>query len=158
MILRTIAISVATTVALATGCDQADPVAKPCRDIPSNGCPLLDDDSECADPCCAAAYACDDGESSFEHTCSGFWGCDAGTTTVADDAGGYCDVGAIDAPVGASGGPGCEELEAPDCPLSEALVCSATPCLGCDDFFACVNGGWIRWAGCLADGGVELKY
>ncbi len=107
MIFRTMALSVAVAVALAAGCDQSDPISAPCRDIPANGCPLLDDDSECTDRCCAAAYSCSDGTWTLEHACPQFQGCDAGTSTPVEDAGSYCDVAGFDAPPGAGGGEGC---------------------------------------------------
>ena len=156
MILRTLSLSLAVAFVTAAGCSQGDPIATPCRDIPANGCPLNDNDTDCADPCCAAMYACVGGEFTLDHACPGFTGCDAGTPPP-DDASDSCDVTGFDAPSGASGGEGCVELIPPDCPLSEALVCSSNPCLACDSFFACVEGAWIFWGGCSADGGVTLK-
>jgi hypothetical protein len=157
MIFRTMALSVAVAVALAAGCDQSDPISAPCRDIPANGCPLLDDDSECTDRCCAAAYSCSDGTWTLEHACPQFQGCDAGTSTPVEDAGSYCDVAGFDAPPGAGGGEGCVALISPDCPLSEALVCSINPCLACEAFFVCTDGAWILWGECSAEGGVTLR-
>jgi hypothetical protein len=151
-----------TAFTAAAGCTQANPNATPCRNIPPNGCPLLADDSECSDPACAAAYACTEGAWTLDHTCPGF---DAGradaTTPAPADAGGVdCPDALFDAPPGASGGPGCNELVVPDCPLSRALFCDpagADPCADCDSFWACEEGAWIFWGSCLPDGGVSLK-
>ena len=41
------------------------------------------------------------------------------------------------APFGAFGGPGCADLEPPDCPLGLALSCNA--CCGCEDLFVCID-------------------
>lgn len=170
MILRTMALALVITVTAAAGCDQSIPSARPCRNIPANGCPLLADGSECGDPSCAAAYACTDGAWTLARTCPGFDAGhadatapppagDAGAAACPDDAGAD-DAGADDAPPGASGGPGCNALVPPDCPLTRALSCdpaSADPCNECDSFFVCEQGAWIFWGGCGPDGGVTLK-
>jgi hypothetical protein len=152
MILRTISVSLALAFLVAAGCSQGDPIATPCHDIPANGCPLADNDTDCSDPCCAAMYACTDGKFTLDHACAGFKGCDAGAPSIAD-ASEPCDVSGIDAPPGASGGQGCGDLELPDCPLGVALGCGLNPCLICETFFVCESGGWVRWAECAPDGG-----
>ena len=162
MTLRTTAFSLVIALTGAVGCDQGNPIATPCRDIPANGCPLLADDSECDDPCCAAAYACTNGAFAFDHACPAFKAavCDASAPEAPDSAAGECtDASGVDAPPGASGGPGCIPLVVPDCPLSQALFCGPTsdPCNGCDTFFVCQNGGWIRRGECLPDSGLTLN-
>jgi hypothetical protein len=165
MILRSASVVAVMLLTAVVACDQSDPIATPCRDIPANGCPLLEDDSECNDPSCAAAYACVDGEWSLERACPGFdagtpreAGADAGSVDAADA--GICrDAGAIVVPSGASlsAGPGCGDLQAPDCPISEVLVCSpgsVDPCVGCEGLFYCLNGEWYPWGVCSDDGGV----
>ena len=157
-----LALVTATAFTAAAGCTQATPSATPCRNIPPNGCPLLPDDSQCTDRTCAAAYACTDGAWTLEHACPGFDAGPADATTPAPvEAGvGDCPDASYDAPLGASGGPGCSELVVPDCPLSRALSCSATgadPCGDCDSFWVCEQGAWVFWGGCSPDGSVSLK-
>jgi hypothetical protein len=53
---------------------------------------------------------------------------------------------------GAFGGPGCVDLQAPDCPLGLAISCP-NGCCGCEDLFVCRNGGWNLWGQCV-DGGI----
>lgn len=49
---------------------------------------------------------------------------------------------------GAFGGPGCEDLEMPDCALGTALACGAD-CCGCGDLYTCQGGNWIPWGACV---------
>ena len=59
----------------------------------------------------------------------------------------------IDAPPGAYGGPGCVDLEQPDCSLGTALACGGTAdCCGCQDLYVCSNGGWVPWGECTDAG------
>lgn len=66
------------------------------------------------------------------------------------------DAGVRDASIdveGAFGGPGCVDLQMPDCPLGVALTCPSG-CCGCEDLFVCKNGGWDLWGSCGVDGAV----
>jgi hypothetical protein len=149
------------------GCDAfEDPVeAAPCNDIPEGGCPAPADSDggvieNCkADPTCSALYACQP---------TGGWSllveCPARPREagVADaradarrDASELRDV-AFDVPQGASGGQGCVDLEAPDCPLSLGLACPADSCCCCQDLYVCEDGGWNLWGYC-ADGGAIVQ-
>jgi hypothetical protein len=156
---------VLVTALTAAACTETIPNTTPCRNIPAQGCPVLTNDTECDDPSCAAAYACDNGTWTFDHACPAFDGGHADASLALSDAGsgdagaGACLDAGFDAPPGAAGGPGCGPLDPPDCPLSRVLACdpeSATACNECDSFFACVAGAWIFWGGC-SDGGVTLK-
>jgi hypothetical protein len=150
--------------ALAVGCDQGAYSAQTCGGvpIPQNGCPLSDDDSECSDSCCAAAYTCESSQWVFEHTCPSYDGgancrdANVGSSTVGGAGATICDAAEVDAPPGANGGTGCIDLEPPDCPVGEVLTCGAASCteLGCSSLFYCVGGEWVFWGGCGEDGGL----
>ena len=153
---RTIVVAAMVGAALAAvlSCSDA-PTADPCRDIPDGGCPLSYGVA-CQDPACDAVYACLPNRVwQLDHTCppheagapheAGVDGGDA-----ADDApaeGSLSFDASIDAPPGAGGGPGCEDLQAPDCSLALALACPKG-CCGCEDLFVCQNGGWYYYATC----------
>lgn len=128
-------------------CQGDLPTPAKCTDIPAGGCPRADD--ACADPSCAALYVC---------TSSGAWqlattcpahdaSADARPIVPPVDASTLRDV-SIDVP-GASGGPGCDPLDAPDCPLATAAACGAS-CCGCEDLFVCESGGWTLWGACVS--------
>jgi len=154
-----------------SGCDS--PIEQsPCKDVPAGGCPLSHGKA-CDDPACQAAYACNpDGTWTLDHVCPADAQADADADAEADaeadagagagadaDAGPGADAGAwdvawIDAPPGASGGPGCIDLEPPDCPLSAALACPAG-CCNCEDLYVCDNGGWTQWGVCDPDAGIH---
>ena len=57
------------------------------------------------------------------------------------------DASFIDAPPGYNGGPECDGLEQPDCPLGDILACPSG-CCNCEDLFYCQNGGWNHWGYC----------
>ncbi len=137
-------------IGLVIACDDtAAPVT--CHDIPDGGCPVQNG-LECSDPTCAAAYNCEpDGGWSLAYTCPPPDGgvVDVANETAASDAG-YD----IDAPPGAFGGPGCEDLEQPDCPLGLVLVCGS--CCGCEDLFVCDDGGWDPWGECTDAGPTQM--
>jgi hypothetical protein len=125
-----------------------------CRDIPAAGCPVDNGADACEDPTCAAVYTCQNGGWVLDHACPGYVpdaGADGG------DAGAEAASGndaAIDAPPGAYGGPGCTDLQPPDCSLGTAISCAgAADCCGCIDLFVCVDGGWDPWGSCV-DGGI----
>jgi hypothetical protein len=142
----------AALVAFACG---GDDLIATCHDIPEGGCPIQGG-VECQDPTCAAAYACDpDGGWSLAYACGPH---DASTDDVVTIDATPNDAGVdIDAPPGAFGGPGCEDLEQPDCPLGEAIVCEdqSGNCCGCEDLWVCDDGGWDPWGECTDDGGIS---
>lgn len=131
---------------LLLGCDSA--IDRPCTNIPDGGCPLAYGKS-CDDPACAATYACLPGNKwERRATCPQreAGAADAGPEAAPKDA-------SIDAPPGAFGGPGCADLQMPDCPLGTALLCT-NGCCGCEDLFVCRDGGWDPWGTCGPDGAV----
>lgn len=141
-------------LAIASACGDGDTSDQPCTDIPTGGCPLQYGVS-CEDPSCLAVYRCNgDNTWTLDHTCPGNDGgpvidaspIDASDSAVPRDA-------AIDAPPGANGGPGCDALESPDCPLAFALACPSG-CCDCEDLFVCQNGGWNLWGSCSLDAGI----
>jgi hypothetical protein len=147
--------------ALATACTEA-PVHDYCTDIPVGGCPGLDA-MNCEDTTCAAIYS--DNDSSCVWTlvqkCPNYKPpVDAGHDGDAADGssdGSPRDASLRDAgfllPQGANGGPGCPDLEAPDCPVELALQCAY--CCGCQDLYVCVDAGWNLWGECDEGGGVS---
>jgi hypothetical protein len=136
---------------VAAACASAPPPT-PCREIPAGGCPDDNGADPCADPVCAAVYACHGGTWAFERSCPGYLA-DAPAATDAAPRETAADVD-IDAPAGAYGGPGCVDLEVPDCSLGTALACGASQdCCGCVDVYVCEAGGWNLWGQCI-DGGI----
>ena len=119
-----------------------------CGEIPSGGCPRRGDG--CRDPSCTALYVC-----SIESTWKLDRTCDPrdASAPLVDAVAPGIDAGARrDATTsvpGASGGPGCEDLAAPDCSLSAGLACGQG-CCGCEDLFVCESGGWSLWGSCSA--------
>lgn len=145
--------AVAGALAAVMSCSDA-PTADPCRDIPAGGCPLSNGVA-CEDPACEAVYACRPNRVwELDHTCPPH---EAGAPEASTDGGDAAGDGpaessrpfdaSIDAPPGASGGPGCEQLQAPDCTLGFALACPKG-CCGCEDLFVCQDGGWSYYATC----------
>lgn len=158
-----LAVAIAVACVVACGAFEDLPDQQSCREIPEGGCPAPfetegDPTGNCADPTCSALYACG--------------GDDAGWTLIAKcpprdaavdgshlpeaespDAHDLRDV-AFDVPPGASGGPGCTDLEAPDCPLSLVLACPANQCCCCQDLYVCMDGGWNVWGECKDGGAV----
>ncbi len=120
-----------------------------CRDIPEGGCPAYE--NACADPSCFATYTCSPNETwQVDQVCppkeAGPPIEDAGSDAapVGDDE--YVNV------PGALGGPGCGDLQTPDCALGVAAACSDQNCCDCQDLYVCANGGWDLWGEC--SGGV----
>lgn len=133
------------------GC-QEEETPMPCNNIPAGGCPLSRGVA-CQDPACLAVYACRPGNRwELERTCPPHP--DAGTTPpdAAPDAKPILDA-SPDAPEGAYGGPGCEELQPPDCSVGLALACTSG-CCDCEDLYVCRGGGWVVWGTC-GDAGVR---
>jgi hypothetical protein len=133
--------------ALASCQDEAS-TAETCTNIPAGGCPLSRGVA-CQDPTCEAVYACRENNVwQLDRMCPVQEG--GAPREAASDApieATHPFDASIDAPPGASGGPGCEFLQAPDCSLGLALACSSG-CCGCEDLFVCENGGWTYWATC----------
>jgi hypothetical protein len=142
-----------TMLCLLGACRDAPPPAQ-CQDIPTAGCPEDNGADACSDVTCAAVYACQDGTWVFRRTCPDYSADAAQRPEAAPiDADSTGDAG-IDAPAGASGGPGCADLQAPDCSLGAALACGGVQaCCGCVDLYVCSDGGWDLWGACV-DGGV----
>jgi hypothetical protein len=141
-----------------------------CTGIPANGCPLDGTIDVCADPTCAAAYACNPGGSwTLDHTCPGFRP-DAGSDAGPDGQAAGPDAGPTacvneNLPPGASaiGGSQCIDLQPPDCPIGEVNICDSNGpnlCVttGCQQLFYCQNSGenagWQAWGYCQDDGGL----
>ncbi|MEO7111340.1 MAG: hypothetical protein ABI183_12950 [Polyangiaceae bacterium] len=136
----------ATILALASACNTDIP-QQPCRDIPDGGCPAYD--NACNDPTCFTLYDC-----SPDDTWVVDMVCPAKTPVDADgipidsgsDGAGNVDASAYLAVPGALGGPGCQDLQNPDCSLGSAAAC--TDCCGCEDLYVCNSGGWNLWGVC----------
>lgn len=149
-----LALAAAALAAIAVAC--SDQQIQSCHAIPAGGCPLAGNGAECQDPSCAAAYGCDEttGTWIFDHACPAQDGGNVQDASTDADAGKDANFDAnIDAPPGAFGGPGCVTLQPPDCPLGEALICSAG-CCGCSDLWVCNDGGWDPWGTCSDDAGI----
>ena len=134
-------------------CKDTPPPAA-CGDLAPPACPEDNGADVCSDPTCASMYACQSGTWTFVKTCPNY-NPDAGVQPVeaSDDSASAPDV-PLDVPPGANGGPGCVDLESPDCSLGTALACGSSPgCCDCQDLYVCDNGGWTFWGEC-ADGGV----
>ncbi len=142
--LALVAFVLAACAAVPLACN-GDPTLVVCRDVPDGGCPIQE--NACSDPACVAVYACDhvSGTWSLDHTCPPHPPVDAGPDVAPPEASPR-DVD-VDVP-GASGGPGCPDLEPPDCPLATAAACP-TDCCGCEDLYVCQGGGWTAWGACV---------
>jgi hypothetical protein len=139
------------SLAVLVGACADDPAIVSCKNIPAGGCPRIG--NACIDPTCDVLYVCTaDGTWRRDRTCPPHD--DAGVVAPDDadasDAAAIRDV-EIDVP-GSSGGPGCANLESPDCPLATAAACPNGSCCGCEDLFVCRNGGWETWGTCGPDG------
>lgn len=135
---------------LVLACDSG-PAPVTCYGIPDGGCPNEGTDT-CIDPTCAAVYDClADGGWGLDYTCPVREGgaMDAPVTDSMPSDAGYD----VDAPPGAFGGPGCVDLQTPDCPLGTVLVCGGG-CCGCQDLYVCDDGGWDIWGQCTDAGPV----
>jgi hypothetical protein len=139
----------ATLLALSAACQGNDAPQQPCRDIPAGGCPAYD--NACEDPTCFTLYDCDpDGTWSVDLVCPVKAPVDAGDIPIdsgENDANASVDGAAYLSVPGALGGPGCEDLQAPDCSLGSAAVCA--DCCGCEDLYVCASGGWNLWGECI---------
>lgn len=147
---RSVVATVALTLAIHSAGCQADIAERPCTGIPDGGCPGSDT-SVCLDQTCMAIYTCQpDGTWTLAAPCPAHEGGTLDATAMRDVAEPHdasTDVS------GAFGGPGCQDLQAPDCPLGVGLACGAD-CCGCVDLYVCQDGGWDLWGACL-DGQVS---
>jgi len=137
--------------------DPAGPAT--CVDIPSGGCPEDNGADVCADPTCSAVYGCVDGQWQLAQKCrprpmdaatdaDSEAGVESGPPPVFDAN--------IDVPPGAGGGPGCVDLELPDCSVDEGLTCAdSLGCCGCIDLWDCQDGSWVLWGECT-DAGIQV--
>jgi hypothetical protein len=137
-------------------CSADAPLHDYCTNIPDGGCPGSDL-SNCEDKSCAAIYLAQPNcEWPLVGLCPGYVaphdagheGGDAADGALPD--GHRRDVAFV-LPPGANGGPGCEDLENPDCPVELASICD--DCCGCQDLYVCSDGGWNSWGECI-DGGI----
>jgi hypothetical protein len=145
VVLLTAALAAALAVAVACQ-DGIDDHA--CSNVPPGGCPLSHGVA-CDDPACQVVYACEPGGVwRFDHACPDRdAAADAPPDAPPDTGRPPRDAAAFDVPPGANGGPGCMDLEPPDCPLGVAISCN--DCCGCEDLFVCQNGGWNAWGACV---------
>jgi hypothetical protein len=157
--------------ALVFACSSAG-FAPYCTGIPAGGC-LYDESADgstnCgADPTCAALYSANSSCAwTLVQKCPGYTprpdggaARDGSADASRTDAGFARDAHLRDVgfvlPPGAGGGPGCEDLESPDCPLEQAVVCGVG-CCGCSDLYVCADGGWNDWGEC-DDAGEVVAY
>jgi len=153
-----VATVVPVSLVLALAC--SDPTLnKYCTGIPAGGCPGLGT-TNCEDHTCKAIYSDDPStcEWTFVAACPDYVPPhDAGVDVATEDGGNDADIRARDAgfqlPDGASGGPGCPDLEAPDCPVATATLCS--DCCGCQELYVCTGGGWNPWGQCSDAGTIQ---
>ena len=141
------------SVLAASACSDP-PTAVVCHGLAAPACPADVDADVCGDPQCASVYSCDNGAWSLVQTCPGYSADAAAHPAEAGPDAFFSGDAPFDAPPGAFGGPGCGDLQDPDCSLGTALACGgAVNCCGCMDLYVCANGGWNLWGQC-ADGGV----
>jgi hypothetical protein len=137
-------------LAAQSSCNPETQNDEPCTGIPAGGCPLAHG-TACDDPACDRVYACRaDNVWELDHVCPPHEAGAQVDATALDDAASEASLAFdanIDAPPGAAGGPGCTQLEAPDCPLALVLACQSG-CCGCEDLFVCESGGWNYYATC----------
>ena len=138
----------ASLLAFVSACETSIGPQQPCRDIPDGGCPAYD--NACIDPTCFTLYDCaSDGTWTVDMVCpTKEAGVDAAIASDAsNDANDTVDGAAYLNVPGAQGGPGCPDLQDPDCALGTAAVCA--DCCGCEDLYVCDSGGWDLWGECI---------
>jgi hypothetical protein len=154
-----VALSILAVAAVAGGafmaCRDDSPTAQPCRNIPAGGCPKSRGVA-CTDPACKAVYLCREDQTwELERTCPPRQELpDAEPPPTVQDASIPPRDSGLVVPPGAYGGPGCTNLQPPDCSLGTALGCTRG-CCGCEDLFVCENGGWTTWGVCGDAGPVK---
>jgi hypothetical protein len=142
-------------LSLGSAACQLSSEEEPCLNIPDGGCPGVDP-TNCLDVTCAAIYTCQPNGTWVEAVACPAREAGVDATADASDATLLMEGAPRDASVdvpGAFGGPGCTDLEDPDCPLGMALGCGPG-CCGCSDLYVCQDGGWLLWGECI-DGGAE---
>jgi hypothetical protein len=150
-----------TTLALGlllAACKDTPPPAQ-CGNLAAPACPEDNGADVCSDPTCASVYACQSGTWSFLKDCPAY-DPEAGAHPIeaGDDASSAPDV-SIDAPPGAYGGPGCIDLQNPDCALGTAISCGGSAgCCDCQDLYVCQNGSWVTWGACTDAGIVPTMH
>jgi len=151
-----LALPVVGALLVAPGCNDP-PLPATCQDLQPPACPTEYDADVCGDLECASVYACDNGTWSFVQTCPNY-SPEAGVHPVEAGADTSSQFDApFDAPPGAFGGPGCVDLEQPDCSLGTALACTgAADCCGCMDLYVCTSENWVIWGECV-DGGLTAN-
>lgn len=142
-----VAIGLAAAIGVSAACDDTL-IPERCGPLPAGGCPRAAGDA-CLDRSCSSVHSCSAGRWIFDHACPPRDAA-AALPDASTEGGARPADAAIDAEPGAFGGPGCADLQAPDCSLGMARGCP-TGCCGCEDVFACRSGGWARVGGC--DGG-----
>jgi hypothetical protein len=148
--------ALAASLAGSSACSDP-PAPTTCNDLAPPACPTDYDADVCGDHQCASVYACDNGTWSFVQNCPNYSADAAAHPAEAGPDGFSFGDAPFDAPPGAFGGPGCVDLEPPDCALGTALACTGTAdCCGCTDLYVCVSGGWNLWGEC-ADGGIAAS-
>ena len=146
----------ALALALLVVACNGTPPPPACPELAAPACPVDNGANVCDDPSCASAYQCENGSWVFVQTCAGY-SPDAAfhPPEASTDAGAGFDAD-IDASPEDFGGPGCVELEQPDCPLGTALLCAGSlDCCGCQDLYVCEDGGWAPWGECTDAGVVK---
>jgi hypothetical protein len=139
-------------------CKDTPPPAT-CGGLDPPACPQDNGADVCTDVTCASVYACQSGSWVFVKTCPAY-DPEAGVQPLeaSDDAQPGADV-SIDAPPGAFGGPGCVDLENPDCPVGVALACAdSVGCCDCQDLYVCQDGSWVPWGECTDAGVTQTSH
>lgn len=141
-------LALAGTGAAIFACD-GEKIDVTCDQIPDGGCPASGDADLCtADPTCAAVYTCTDKRWIRLTTCAARPSEPDAAPAV--DASSSKDASAFDGslPEGAWGGPGCLDLQLPDCSLGLASTCGGKSCCDCEDVFVCSGGAWALYGSC----------
>lgn len=147
ILVSTSALALGLAGAFVFACD-GEKIDISCKEIPDGGCPRSGDADLCTvDPTCQAVYACSDTQWTLVTTCGPRPLVDASRTET--DAPPPSDASFFDGPLpdGAFGGPGCLDLQAPDCSLGLAATCGQG-CCGCEDLFVCKSGVWTAYGAC----------
>lgn len=145
-------------------CNGTIIAATDCHTIPEGGCPERSDVDPCADATCFTTYTCvarstsnNEGTWRESRTCPpkpvpdlDASVADASVIDASDAEARDANAVPTDLPPGATGGPGCVDLEYPDCPLAVGYGCQ-TACCGCEELFVCNAGGWDPWGDCEND-------
>jgi hypothetical protein len=160
---------VAVLGALACTCQSDPPLHDYCTGIPAGGCPGLGGTANCKDTSCEAIYSSDPSCNwSLVAKCPNYMpprdagpgdGGDGSVDASAPDA--HVHDAGITLPDGAAGGPACTvELEAPDCTVEQAALCTDCCEHQCQDLYVCddgADGGWVPWGECDDAGAIVAR-